>query len=78
VADDFVTIIGSSNLDFRSFQFNAECNVMLFDDATAQQMTAAFEEDLEHSIEIRPETWARRSTLHRFGDAVARRLSPLL
>lgn len=78
VADDFVTIIGSSNLDFRSFQFNAECNVMLFDDATAQQMTAAFKADLQHSIEIRPETWAQRSALHRFGDAVARRLSPLL
>lgn len=78
VADDFVTIIGSSNLDFRSFQFNAECNVMLFDDVTARQMTAAFEADLQHSVEIRHETWARRSALHRFGDAVARRLSPLL
>jgi cardiolipin synthase len=78
VADDFVSIIGSSNLDFRSFHFNAECNVMIFDDTTAQQMTAAFEADLQHSVEIRPETWARRSTLHRFGDAVARRLSPLL
>jgi cardiolipin synthase len=78
VADDFVTIIGSSNLDFRSFQFNAECNVILFDDVTAQQMMAAFEADLQHSVEIRHEIWTRRSILHRLGDAVARRLSPLL
>ena len=78
VADDFVTVIGSSNLDFRSFQFNAECNVMLFDAATAQQMTAAFETDLQHSVEIRHETWAQRSVLHRLGDAMARHLSPLL
>lgn len=78
VADDFVTIIGSSNLDFRSFQFNAECNVMIFDAATAQQMTAAFEADLQHSLEIRHATWVRRSVLHRFGDAIARHLSPLL
>jgi cardiolipin synthase A/B len=78
VADDFVTIIGSSNLDFRSFQFNAECNVMLFDDSTALRMAAAFDTDLQHSVEIHPEIWARRSILHRWGDALARRLSPLL
>src|SRR5262245_60769841 len=78
VADGFVTIIGSSNLDFRSFQFNAECNVMRFDGATAQHITVAFEADLQHSVEIRHETWARRSVLHRFGDAMARHLSPLL
>jgi cardiolipin synthase len=78
VADDFVTIIGSSNLDFRSFQFNAECNVIIFDSATAHQMTAAFEADMQQSIEIRAATWAQRSVVHRFGDALARRLSPLL
>ena len=26
VADDFVSVAGSSNLDFRSFHFNAECS----------------------------------------------------
>lgn len=78
VADDCVTIIGSSNLDFRSFHFNAECNVMIFDDRTACSMADAFEEDLSHSVEIQPGTWRRRSFAHRIGDAVARRLSPLL
>ncbi len=28
VVDDYVSIIGSSNLDFRSFYFHAECNVL--------------------------------------------------
>jgi cardiolipin synthase len=78
VADDYVTLVGSSNLDFRSFHFNAECNVLIFDDTTAQQMTAAFEEDLRHSLEIRLEAWKQRPMMHRIGDALARRLSPLL
>ncbi|MDQ2869727.1 MAG: phospholipase D-like domain-containing protein, partial [Acidobacteriota bacterium] len=29
VADDFLSLTGSSNLDFRSFHFNAECNVLM-------------------------------------------------
>jgi cardiolipin synthase len=78
VADDYVTIIGSSNLDFRSFQFNAECNVMIFDDFTAQKMTNAFEEDQRHSDEIQAEAWNNRPMAHKVGDAVARCLRPLL
>ncbi len=32
VADDFVSVVGSTNLDFRSFHFNAECNLVILDD----------------------------------------------
>lgn len=78
VADDYVTLVGSSNLDFRSFHFNAECNVLIFDDTTARQMTEAFEEDLRHSVEIRLGAWKQRHMMHRIGDALARSLSPLL
>lgn len=78
VADDYVTVVGSSNLDFRSFHFNAECNVLILDEDTAQGMTHAFKEDLGQSVEIRSETWKQRSIAHRFGDALARGLSPLL
>ncbi|MBE0543045.1 MAG: hypothetical protein IH623_17000 [Verrucomicrobia bacterium] len=78
VADDYVTVVGSSNLDFRSFHFNAECNVLILDEDTAQGMTHAFEEDLGQSFEIRSEIWKQRSIAHRFGDALAQCLSPLL
>jgi cardiolipin synthase len=78
IADDYVTVVGSSNLDFRSFQFNAECNVMIFDDTTAHQMADAFEEDEQHSVEIRIEWWKQRPIAHRVGDTIARCLSPLL
>jgi phosphatidylserine/phosphatidylglycerophosphate/cardiolipin synthase-like enzyme len=76
--DDYVSIVGSSNLDFRSFYFNAECNVLIFDDATGQRMTQAFEEDLGQSVEMRQDTWNQRPLAHRLGDALARCLSPLL
>jgi cardiolipin synthase len=78
VADGFASVVGSTNLDFRSFRFNAECNVVVLDEATGAGMTGAFEEDLKHAEEIRPEPWRRRGLGHRSGDALARRLSPLL
>jgi cardiolipin synthase len=78
VADDYVTVVGSSNLDFRSFHFNAECNVLLLDDDIGQRMTCAFEADLAESLEIQLEHWKKRPMAHRFGDSIARFLSPLL
>ena len=78
VADGYVSVVGSTNLDFRSFRFNAECNLVVLDEATAAGMEAAFEEDLAGSVEIRLEPWRRRGLGHRCVDAAARGLSPLL
>ena len=78
VADGHVSVIGSSNLDFRSYRFNAECNVVVFDDALGAAMTQAFEEDLEHSREVHLASWRRRGTVHRVIDRAAGLLTPLL
>ena len=78
VADDFVTVVGSSNLDFRSFHFNAECNVVVLDESAAGTFTRSFEEDLEKSVEIAKEPWKRQPFLHRVGDTLARALGPVL
>jgi cardiolipin synthase len=78
VADDCVSVVGSSNLDFRSFYFNAECNVLTWDDETARTLSEAFEEDLRQSLEMRLENWNHRPLAHRLGDALARCLSPVL
>jgi cardiolipin synthase len=77
-ADDFLSVAGSTNLDFRSFHFNAECNLVMLDPETARMFSEAFEEDLTRSTEITPALWARRSFLHRTGDAIARLLGPFL
>lgn len=78
VADGLVSVMGSSNLDFRSFRFNAECNLVVFDTGTAERIAAAFERDLECAEEIDLAAWRRRPFYHRLGDRLARTLSPLL
>jgi cardiolipin synthase A/B len=76
VMDDYVSVVGSSNLDFRSFHLNAECNFLILDESVGRTMSKAFERDLESSKEI--DAGWRRSVPHRAGDWTARKLGILL
>jgi len=78
VADGCVSIVGSANMDLRSYRFNAECNLVLFDRGVGEKLERQFLADLEHSEEILPATWLRRSLGHRLLDAGAYVLGPLL
>lgn len=78
VADDYVSMIGSSNLDYRSYYFNAECNVLILDATTGRGMTETFEHDLQQSHEITAQAWKERPWLKKLGDQLARWLSPVL
>ncbi len=78
VADGLVSVVGSTNLDFRSFLFNAECDLLILCPETAAKMESAFREDLKKSEEVRLEDWCRRPLLKKTGDRMARWLSPVL
>ena len=78
VADRYLSMVGSTNMDFRSFHFNAECNIVALDAGVAGTLDARFETDLADAAEITLESWDRRTRTHKTGDALARMLSPLL
>jgi cardiolipin synthase len=78
VADSHLSVVGSTNLDFRSFLFNAECNLVVFDAPFAARLEQTFAEDLTNSAEITLPAWQARPRLHRAGDRLARLLSPVL
>ncbi len=72
VVDGYASVVGSSNLDFRSLWLNAECNLLMFDDHCAAALEAAFLNDLKESAEITSLDWSKRTVSHRLFDAVAR------
>jgi cardiolipin synthase len=74
VVDGYASLIGSSNLDFRSFWLNAECNLLLFDEGCGVALERAYKSDLEGSVEITAEMWAGRTLTHRVLDRAARAL----
>jgi cardiolipin synthase len=78
VADDYVSTIGTANMDFRSYEQNFELNAFIYDDKTAISLRLAFENDLKSCKEITLEQWKKRKRIDRLKDSVARIFSPIM
>lgn len=78
VADGNVSVIGTANMDYRSFELNFEVNAIIYDKAIAAKLQDIFYEDISHARKIDPEQWRRRPPHKQLGDKLARLLSPLL
>ena len=74
VVDAYASVIGSSNLDFRSLWLNAECNLLIFDQVYGKTLEATFAEDASNSIEVTAAQWVKRTLAHRLFDRLARAL----
>lgn len=78
VADDDWCTVGSSNMDFRSFENNFEANAFIYGETAAVAMRRNFEEDLEACEEVTFEAWNKRPYRRRFLESCTRILAPLL
>lgn len=78
VCDDQLSVIGTANLDHRSFDLNFEVNAMLFDEKIATDLKAAFQEDLTAARQLSYEAWKERSVITQFLEKLIRLFAPLL
>ena len=78
VCDDAVSTVGSTNLDFRSFFYNFECNAFVYDTATAVALKAQFLEDQKACRALTLREYSQRSFARRCVESAARLFSPLL
>jgi cardiolipin synthase len=70
--DDEVAVLGSSNMDMRSFSLNLEVSVMLLGADAVNSMRAVEDTYRDISHELRLEDWMRRPLAARYVDNVAR------
>ena len=75
--DDEIGIIGSSNLDIRSFELNLECVVVAYDGTVARKLRKHHDTLLQLSHQVQLEVWKRRSVWQSFLDSIARLTSAL-
>lgn len=75
VADDYVSVVGASNLDTRSFQLNSEVNTFIYDREAAVCCREIFLRDSNSTLLDVDEWKASRSFLNRLGSAFMRVLS---
>jgi cardiolipin synthase len=76
--DDRLAVIGSSNMDIRSFVLNAEILLLFYDEGVATRLRAAQERYFAGSAELTLQEWRQRPRTARFFENLARLLSPLL
>jgi cardiolipin synthase A/B len=76
--DGRLGIVGSSNIDIRSFQLNEEVSLMLLDQPTVEALEGIQRRTMARSESIERAAWRRRSKLRQIGEGLARLVSPLL
>jgi cardiolipin synthase len=78
VTDDMLSVIGSANLDFRSFETNFEINCYLYDPFIAKKNKEIFLQDMELCKEIHFDEWIKRPKWKKFFESVMRLFAPLM
>ena len=76
--DENVALIGSSNLDRRSFELNEEVSVLIYDPAVAADLWKIEQGYLAKSDTVDPAVWAKRPASKRLLQNVARLFDALM
>lgn len=76
--DDNLSIVGSANMDGRSFELNFELNAVIYSRKICGELIDNFHTDTGFSTELSAEKWAQRAWWQELIDDIARLLSPIL
>lgn len=78
VTDSKLSIIGTANMDHRSFELNFEVNAVVYDTVIAGEMRELFMQDILSAEKIDSEEWLARPWPKQLSEKVARLFSPVL
>jgi cardiolipin synthase len=76
--DGQTSIIGSTNLDYRSIEYNLELSAIIRSKKFGEQMHTLFENDVSYAIRVDPKVWRRRAIRDRIGQWAVSRARYLL
>ena len=78
VSDDYLSIIGSANMDDRSLELSYEINTYTYNEDIAKENKRIFLADLEGCKEILAKEWKKRPWYRKFSEPLMRLFAPLL
>ena len=78
VSDDALVSVGSTNMDFRSFEHNFEVNAFVYDRQMASDMKRVFIQDQADSEQVFLKEWNKRLWWERLIEGTVRLMAPLL
>ena len=78
VCDDYLSSIGSTNLDFRSFFYNFEISAFVYDEDVAVDLKGCFINDIKQCRQLMPSEYRNRPFFRRCSESFIKLFSPLL
>jgi cardiolipin synthase len=78
VVDGGISIVGTANMDHRSFDLNFEVNAIIYGPEFGEQLRKSFHHDLRNARQLQYEEWKSQPLYLRLAERTARLLSPLL
>jgi len=78
IIDGELSSIGTANMDYRSFDNNAEVNALFFDESLAQELKSYFDSDLTDSAKLHYRAWRKRPLKIRLLGSIGRLIAPVL
>ncbi|UYQ94373.1 cardiolipin synthase [Chitinophaga horti] len=78
VVDENLSVVGTANMDIRSFDFNFEVNAFVYSREVNHELTQSFLFDQVNSVEVELQAWLLRSKWRKVFEALVRLVSPLL
>lgn len=78
VIDSVLTNVGSTNLDYRSVEYNCEVSAIIHSEGLGRQMSRLFEHDIRFAKRICPEEWRHRPIRDRIYQLCVKRARYLL
>lgn len=76
--DGEVASVGSANINQRSFQYDEEVNLVVFDETFVATLDKHFADDLAHSKIVDPQWWAERSRIQKAAEKAASVVADLI
>src|ERR1700722_14593134 len=78
VTDGKIAMVGTANMDSRSFDLNFEVNAIVYDSGIAGELREIFYEDIKNAEKIDEKAWRNRPIYKQFFEKTAKLVSPLL
>jgi len=75
VADTLLSVVGTANMDIRSFDLNFEIMSVIYGHEFATHLEEVYMEDLKECVEVRLVDWEKTSIFRRLAFSVARLIS---
>ena len=73
VIDGTISVVGSTNLDYRSIEYNCELSSIIKSKSFGKQMRTLFENDVSYAKEITADAWRKRPWIDRLVQWVVKR-----